>query len=193
MADEDLPELPPLDDAPVEPPKRAHRKTGRGRAKLRRRPAASSKASSAAPSANSAGTRSASAADVGQVEADLTELQVVIGMGLTPALPVTGAVMISRAAESAAIMVQAAQRDPRVWQVLVYVVGVSVWAQLLGIFATWTMAVAVDAGRLNDDNPLVVRRIGVEVEQVRAEQEKRRSQRQHAPDEAPLESWQPAA
>lgn len=88
------------------------------------------------------------------------------GAGLTPIVPVTGAVMVSRAGYGADALVNVAARDPRVYKALTRMLRYSAWGQLAMFAGVVSMAVAVDAGQLQPDNLVVQRMIGQEVEDV---------------------------
>lgn len=107
-----------------------------------------------------------------EIRTGVEDLFVTLGSGLSPFVPVTGTVMVSRAPVIAERMVRLSEQDPRVMKAMLRFIkynaylGVGEMAVVLGV------AVAVDLHQLGPEGLIPSKMIGKEIELVYTERQR---------------------
>lgn len=157
---------------PAEPGKRYQGQRGPDRVQrktpVRSSPAKSPPSPGGSPSSSGAGASArrvatlapatTMAGELKEIYDGVLEMQVGVGVALRPVLPVTGAVMIDRSESVALTTVKIASRNPAVLNALMAVVRYSPYAALAGHVGALSMAIAIDAGRM-DPNSKAARKL----------------------------------
>lgn len=91
------------------------------------------------------------------------------GMFTSPFLPVTGAVLVSRAGKSADTVVRLCEQDARVYRAMLRFIKFNTYFEAATVIGVLSVAVSVDLGQMQPDGFIPSRLIGKEIGIVHAE------------------------
>jgi hypothetical protein len=149
----DLEELPPLPEEEFPPQRKKSEKKK------------TSSTSSSASAKRAGGTTAASPGWEKEIRQGVTEALIGTGAIAGLAMPVTGAVMVSRAPRTADALIRIARRDERVRNALLAMLRYSAYGELLMVVGALVIAISVDTERMAPDSAIAGILIGQEIKE----------------------------